>query len=474
MIILSDASTEALTKAVPLSYEDVSHRIDELGPFERSPHIAVAVSGGRDSIGLCLLVNEWAQKCDGWVSAITVDHQLRPESAEEAKQVGDWLVGFNIDHHVLVWEGSKPSSGTQAAARKARYDLMEEWCRRAGVLHLFLGHHQDDQAETVLFRLQHDSGIDGLAGMSAVRERSHIRLLRPLLDIPRENVTAYLQDQNQAWIEDPSNKNPKYARTVLRNSLESADEGELTIEQLTTLSNRCARARIVLEEDAARVMAQCCRVYPEGYVQLDVAKFRTVPAEISLRVLSRAIRCIGGRGYGPKQAQLERVHGLIQEGRFRRSRTLGGCQISYRDGVLLVFREYRNLPALVEMTAGQPILWDNRFRVALDDRVFQACDRVWLGAFGRKGRQEIKELQEFKTLSGASADEMLPAAVRQTLPALRDRHGLAFVPHLNFTREDLVAVPQNARNAAFQPRQSLGERGFVGLMLHKQRDILSL
>jgi len=476
MIILSDGSMEASTETVPLSYDDVADRIDALGPFEASPHVAVAVSGGRDSMALCMLLHQWALQCGGRVSAITVDHQLRPESAEEAKQVGHWLEKAGIDHHVLVLSGLKPTSGVQAAARTARYNLMEDWCRNAGVLHLFLGHHRDDQAETVLFRLQHDSGIDGLAGMSSIREQSHIRLLRPLLDIPRERITVYLQSHKQSWIEDPSNDNPKYARTQLRAQLRTqlrsepkdVTEGELTAEHLIKLSGRCARARMALEQETARTMAQCCSITPIGFAHLDDEKFRAVPVEISLRVLSQTIQCVGGRAYRPKQAQLERLHDLILKGRMRRSRTLGGCQVSCQDGALLVVREYRNLPASKELTAGESVVWDNRFRVELNDRVFQVCDRIWLEAVGRKDQEVIK------AVSSTEIGQGLPSSVTQTLPALWDRQGLAFVPHVNYVRDDLRAIPQNARKVTFQPHQGLGGSGFAGFMLQEQPDILSL
>jgi len=472
MIISNGASIEASTVLTPLSFDNVAQRIDALGPFEASPHIAVAVSGGRDSMALCLLLNQWAQHCDGRVSAITVDHQLRSESAEEAKQVGRWLAGTGIDHHSLVWSGPKPASGIQAAARTARYQLMEEWCRNAGVLHLFLGHHRDDQAETVLFRLQHGSGIDGLAGMSSIREQSHIRLLRPLLAFSRSEITAYLKKQNQSWVEDPSNENPKYARTHLRTQLRSelkgATEGALSVDHLVKLSDRCARARMALERETAQTMAQCCSVSPFGFAWLDVEQFRVLPEEISLRVLSQTIQCLGGRAYRPKQVKLERLQDLILRGRMRRNRTLGGCQISCQDQAILVVREYRNMPAPRELTAGESVLWDNRFRVALDEQVFQACDRIWLEAVGRK-EHEVMD----RGLTGEFRRGLNSAAV-QTLPALRDGQGLAFVPHLNYVREDLRTIPQNARKVAFQPDRGLGNCGFVGFMLQDQPDILSL
>jgi len=450
----------------PLSIDEFSQRVEALGPFEAAPHVAVAVSGGRDSMALCLLINQWVRGWGGRLSALTVDHRLRPESAAETKQIESWLSRHGIDHHVLTWRGPKPATGIQAAARDARYALMEQWCQNAGVLHLFLAHHQEDQAETVLFRLRHDSGLDGLAGMSCIRERSYMRLLRPLLDVPRCRLTALLQHEGQEWLEDPSNLDPKYARTRLRDELENSTE--LSVDHLTALAQRCARARMALEQDAAYLLAQSCSVDPAGFVRLDLLKMAAAPEEISLRVLSRAIRCIGGRIHGPRQAPLERLHGLIHSTDFARSRTLGGCHILRRGPEILVMREFRNTPEPVMMASEQTFLWDNRFLVALDGQFKNTCGSVWLAALGRDGWQGIKAGMD--PLQGRN----LPAAVKHTLPAIYDYHGVALVPHLDFVRDDWVSAPQNGLKAAFCPPQGLADNGFVGFMLHKQGDILSL
>ena len=148
----------------------------DMGPFETQPHIAVAVSGGADSLCLALLAGRWAKRMDGKATALTVDHGLRDQSAEEALQVGRWLHSEGMDHDILDWQGPKPKTGIQAAARAARYGLMQAWCREQEVLHLALAHTQDDQAETFLLRLGAGSGADGLAAMTAIRETADVRL----------------------------------------------------------------------------------------------------------------------------------------------------------------------------------------------------------------------------------------------------------------------------------------------------------
>src|SRR5205823_2951019 len=152
--------------------------------FEARPRLAVAVSGGPDSMALLLLADRWARQRGGEAWGLTVDHGLRPESAGEARIVAGWLAARGMAHEILVWSGDKPATGIQEAAREARYALLAGWCRAHGILHLLTAHHREDQAETYLIRRRAGSGVDGLAAMSAVRELPGCRIVRPLLSVP--------------------------------------------------------------------------------------------------------------------------------------------------------------------------------------------------------------------------------------------------------------------------------------------------
>ena len=132
---------------------DIAALMAPLGPFERPPSIAVAVSGGSDSLGLGLLLAEWVRDRGGQLIVLTVDHGLRAEAAAECAHVAEIFTAIpNCSAHVLRWRGEKPEHGLQAAARSARYALLADWCRAHGVLHLAVGHTAEDQAETVAMR----------------------------------------------------------------------------------------------------------------------------------------------------------------------------------------------------------------------------------------------------------------------------------------------------------------------------------
>ena len=173
---------------------DIAALMAPLGPFERPPSVAVAVSGGSDSFGLGLLLADWVRDRGGQLIVLTVDHGLRAEAAAECARVAEIFAAIpNCSAHVLQWRGEKPEHGLQAAARAARYGLLADWCRAHGVLHLAVGHTADDQAETVAMRQAHGSGPLGLAGMAALRPEAGVRLLRPLLPISRPAIRDWLR-----------------------------------------------------------------------------------------------------------------------------------------------------------------------------------------------------------------------------------------------------------------------------------------
>ncbi len=283
-----------------LSDDEFQARLDRLGPFERRPLLAVAVSGGADSLALALLADRWARRRAGGIVALTVDHRLRPESTVEARQVGAWLKARAIPHRILTWKGPHPESGVQAAARAARYRLLEGWCEAHGCLHLLTAHHQEDQAETFWLRLARGSGVDGLAGMASVTPRPTCRILRPFLDVAPARLRAVLIAAGQTWVDDPSNENTDYARVRLRGGRALLAAEGLSAERLAATITRLGRARIALETMAAQLLGRTVRLHPAGFAWVDTAVLAAAPFELGLRALAAAIATIGGGDYPPR------------------------------------------------------------------------------------------------------------------------------------------------------------------------------
>jgi tRNA(Ile)-lysidine synthase len=301
-----------------------------LGPFETAPRLAVAVSGGPDSLALALLAADWAGARGGEVLALSVDHGLRPESAAEACQVGEWLSARGIAHSILRWTGPKPATGIQAAARAARYALLEDRCRREGILHLLLGHQREDQAETIALRKERKSGPDGLAGMAALAERPGVRLLRPLIEVPKVRLRATLEALGQPWIEDPSNRDRRFARVRLRERGSPDDDGRAA-----------ARSRRLLEGETARLLAAACSFREEGCILVDGPLLAAAPPDLGRRALVRILLAVGGGDYPPRGDRLDRLWARLVAGRGSVGATLGGCRLRPWRGRLRVEPEAR-------------------------------------------------------------------------------------------------------------------------------------
>ena len=397
------------------------------------------MSGGPDSLALALLADRWARQHGGQLRALTVDHRLRPESADEARTVAGWLAARGIPHAILVWAGAKPRSGIQQAAREARYRLLGEWCRANGVLHLLTAHHHADQVETHLMRRRAGSGIDGLAGMSAVRELPGCRLVRPLLAVPPERLEALLAAENQPFVRDPSNRDPGFERTRVRAAARALDA--VARAGVDAELRDCAGQRIAREHAVAALMARAVSIHPGGFAALDAAALADADAATVERLLGLVARSIGGGVYAPRRERVARLRASLAAAPGR-ARTLGGCRfVPWRER-LLVLRELGAASPPVALKPDVAMLWDRRFEVVSG----HAADGLTLGYLGQSG--------------GKLADDCgrsVPRLVHAVLPALWDQQGLAAVPHLGWRRPASAAAPR----LVLRPASGLTQAGFT-------------
>lgn len=454
-----------MNTARPVSDVAFARVLKAAGPFEAAPAVAVAVSGGADSLALVLLADRWARALGGRVTALTVDHGLRPESESEARQVAAWLAARGIAHRILPWREAKPTTAIQARARLARYRLLGQWCRARGVLHLLLAHHRDDQAETFLMRLQRGSRFDGLAAMPLVTETREVRLIRPLLGVAKADLVATLEAFGQGWIEDPTNRDLAFARPRLRALMPTLERAGLDAGALAETAARYGRARAALEESTARLLAHSAALHPAGYARLDRARLLAAPAEIGVRALARVLSAIGGRAYPPRAEPLERLYASLREDGDA-VRTLAGCRVEQRGEGVLVCRELRRPLARVPVAPeGAPssvapvprLFWDGRFAITFGSRALAAgpafAGPFFLGALGPDGwAAVVKDRPEVRALP-------LPWPARLALPTLWGADDVVEVPHLGYRRA--AGAPAAAiETIVFRPRQTLSGAGF--------------
>lgn len=278
--------------------------------LDRRAGVLVAVSGGPDSMALLRLVALWAGAPGRPpVFAATVDHGLRSESREEAEQAAKWVAAAGVSHAILTWMGPKPTTRLQETARDARYALLESHARERGADTLLTAHHANDQAETILFRLTRGSGVAGLAGMARESRRGGLLHVRPLLDLPKSDLIEVCVALGQPYVVDPSNENPRFARTGLRRLTALLEEAGLGGLELLRLGRRAARAEAALSAAAEQMALGLSARREDGLFAADLSALRGAPLEWMVRLLAREIEAVTGRT--PRLDRLESLAGRV-------------------------------------------------------------------------------------------------------------------------------------------------------------------
>jgi tRNA(Ile)-lysidine synthase len=315
---------------------DPARLFDGFAPFSG---LLLAVSGGPDSMALLRLAAAWRDAgATQFLTAATVDHGLRPDSAAEAGQVGRWAEALGISHQILRWSGAKPTAGIQERARHARYQLLFDHLRDIGSAALVTAHHADDQWETIMIRLARGSGISGLAGMSREQDLYGARLLRPLLDTSKSQLIAYCRRCGQPFFNDPSNADPRFARTQWRELAPSLHHLGLTPARAFKLAERADKADQALYWAADRFFS-CVKISPEENVyNLDGA------GEAPLAIIEHFLQSAVVKTSGVRPPRLDRLENLavqlsaaVRAGEDLRA-TLGGCMLALDRGQRLRIR----------------------------------------------------------------------------------------------------------------------------------------
>ena len=320
------------------------------------PRLGIALSGGGDSVALMHLVHGWGQ--GRVLMAATVDHGLRPEAADEARQAHRAATALGIPHATLLWQRDSEAGNMMAAARDARLRLLAGWAQRNNLDAVLLGHTLDDQAETLLMRLARGSGVDGLAGMAETRSAFGMRWLRPMLGLSRAELRGWLTGRGVGWIDDPSNENEDYDRVRIRKALALLD---LPARQLSQTGANMAMARDALQDFAIQV-ADGTEARNAG-LKLPLTAFRRAPLEIRRRLLVAGLRFVSGADYPPRREAV--LHALGALARAPRV-TLDGVIAEPRADWLHLYREpaaaLRASPVMAD--ADGVALWDGRWHIS--------------------------------------------------------------------------------------------------------------
>jgi len=415
---------------MPCLATEFGQAMDRLGPFEPYPALAVAVSGGADSMALAILAHDWARRYLGSVRALVVDHGLRSASADEARITVERLSRLGITAKLLCIADLKHGPALAERARIRRYEVLTMACREAGILHLLLGHHVADQIETLAMRVLRDSQAHGLAGMSALIETPGLRLLRPLLAVEPARLRSLLTAKGIEWVEDPSNQDTRALRSRLRLRLQPRQELRQAMASVAALRSR-------EESEAAAELAQRATIRPEGFALL-------TPGRIRPAALGALIRTISGASYPSAAEAILRL--ATEPG----PATVAGVRIlpagRYGRGWLIVREEAAVMAPMAAPlnTAYFDMIWDNRFRLTARHALPNGA------TIGKLGDDAAR----FRGVSD------LPSVVLRTLPAVRIGNFLAAVPHLVY-----ACCSDDAKmTVLFSPPHPASGPGFVAAL----------
>jgi tRNA(Ile)-lysidine synthase len=334
-----------------------------LQAFDPIKKMAVAVSGGPDSMALAFCLKRY-QKTD--VLAFIVDHNLRKGSSSEAEGVQKSLSEMGISAEILRWDHEPIITSVHEHARKARYHLLTKACHTHGIQDLFLAHHQDDQAETILMRMAKGSNIEGLSGMSSQTMREGIRLLRPFLSLRKDRLIVTCQEAGLSYVSDPSNTSDLFARGRLRKIMPLLAEEGLSIESLVRLGNHAAEVRQALDVAVRDFLIKFARSEIGGYVRIDRTALGSIPRAIGLRALASSLRFVHDHDYPPEQDGLAGFFDTILGATEDTARTFYGCIASVSENRVSILREPSAATDISPLNPQESVLWDNRWLVSAD------------------------------------------------------------------------------------------------------------
>ena len=311
--------------------------------FEKNLYLkedfAVAVSGGPDSLALSFLSKVYALKYRLNAKFFIVDHKLRKGSAKEAKKVKNILKNLNIQSEILSWKGPKPKKNIQATARKIRYDLLFQKCKKYNINNLLLGHHLDDLFENFFIRLVRGSGLKGLVSLDKKKQINQFNLLRPLLELDKSDLLFISKYVYNFFISDPTNNELKYTRVRIRNLLSNLKEEGFDKNKLfLTIKNlkKTNQALSYYVEKNKKLNSFFNKKNNKSFLSQN---FFNKPYEIKFRSMMDLVKLVGGKDNTVRGTKIDNILIKIENNTLNKV-TLGGCIIKKVNQTVIISKEY--------------------------------------------------------------------------------------------------------------------------------------
>ena len=299
----------------------------------------VAISGGPDSLSLAFLA-----KCYSIINSVEfnyalVDHRLRKESNVEAKKVVKMLKKIGINCKILVWKGKKPKSNIQKIARDNRYSLLIKECERFNGKSILLGHQMNDLHENFFLRMGRGSGLKGLTSLGKNSEFFDKKLLRPLINIPKNDLEKLALAVFKTFINDPSNKNDNYARVRIRKILNLFSKEGLETKKINLTISNLKSASEALDFYVKKNIIENTTYFKNSNLYFVNKNFFLNPKEVLLRSITAILRNLSGRHYAPRGKKITRLISLISSQNNLKKTTLGGCVFEKIHKTVIISKE---------------------------------------------------------------------------------------------------------------------------------------
>lgn len=380
--------------------------------------IAVATSGGADSMCLLYLAYLFCKASKTELVALIVDHKLRAESTQEANKVAHFIKSYGIKVKILAWEDKKPTANIQHHARKERYKLLTDYCKAHGIKQLLVAHNLQDQAETVLLRIYRGSGVDGIAGINKSIKFNEVEIVRPLLEVDRNQIERTLIQANWPWVEDPSNQNLKFERVKIRKLLAALPNKELWFKRIQLLAKNAKRTKDFLQQTTKEHFKQCIELNELGYATLDTYKFSKLHEEVGLRVLVKIFCILSGKEFKPRLKNVEKLFQKIHSNAAFIV-TLGNLKIRTQKSTIVFYRELNAAEGELSLKPNSWLEWDYRFRIKVQ------AHGMKVASLGKENWVKLrKEVLNYPKLPFNE--------IYYVLPAIYNSKGIIeAIPHLN-------------------------------------------
>lgn len=335
--------------------DDLLRKLSE-GLGQKPPKkLGLAVSGGGDSLAMLHLAARLAPAHSIRLSAATVNHGLRDAAADEARMVAQTCADLNIPHQTLTWQRPPGAGNLQDQARRGRYRLMAEWAVAQQLDAVALAHTQDDVAETFLMRLSRRAGVDGLSSLSSARSDLGVWWHRPLLDVSRADLRAFLTRNGVSWADDPSNCDDSYLRVRARKALVELAPLGIDASVLADVAVNLTTARDGLRMVAFKASERAIQ-YVNGDLLIDIAAIREEHHETQRRIMASALMFVSGADYQPRAEKLWPFWVAVIDQ--AQQATLHGCIGQSGNGIARIHREYQ---AVRNTTSVPGAIWDKRW-----------------------------------------------------------------------------------------------------------------